>query len=270
MKKTKKNKIILGASIGLALVSVTTIGLSTWLVGLQQNSITLGDMTVSVDTVSDETEYLSVVVDGTESINIREAITAEATEGTLDGVTITGESGNVDLEVKLTDFDIVYSSDATLHSLSITPKLKKGQIVTSWPVVSMSNKTLTYPGVSLSQTDYFGRSGTSFTYIELEDPTSYSSEADLKNNNIFKESDTTYTGYKFYEKTEKNLNFKWGSLFDGDAPSVYYNEKLESVTDTGTKLQMLNQIKNELANMATAFEDQNIVIEVVLNVTPNI
>lgn len=270
MKKTKKNKIVLGASICLALVSVTTIGLSAWLVGLQQNSLTLGDMIVSVDTVSDETEYLNVVIDGTESINIREAITAETTEGTLDGVTITGESGNTDLEVKLADFDIVYSSDATLDSLTITPKLKKDQTTTSWPVVSMSDKTLTYPGVSLTQTDFFGRSGTSFTYIELEDPTSYSSETDLTNNNVFKESDTVYTGYKFYEKTEKKLNFKWGSLFNGDSPSVYYNKKLESVTDTGTKLQMLNQIKNELANMATAFEDQNIVIEVTLNVIPNV
>lgn len=266
MKKPGKNKKLLGICLGFALVSLTTIGLSTWLVGIQNASVTLDELNVVVDGVSDHTSFLNIKVDTEETgINISDVVksTIDTNKG---GVSLDGESKH-DFEVKLSDFDIVYSEDATFNELTVKTSLMSGDSEESWPTGSISGKTISFG--ETTYTDYFGRNAdTTLTFIELDMPSSIST--DLTNNGFTLNDD--YEGYHFYTKTNKTLEFKRGSMFTDDtgthSPIEYYNDKIENADSTDKKLQMLNQIKTELGLMNTLFSGKTIKITFNLSVTP--
>ena len=226
MKKTGRNKILLGFSIGFAVVSLSTVGLATWLIGLQNNEVVLDNINVVVDGISDETSYLNIkVADDDYGINISDTINAEVAPET-GGVSLDGEPNN-DFEVKLSSFDIVYSEDAQFKSLNIDVKLDNEK----FPVATLSESTITFPDKS-STTDYFGRSDGSLTFIDFVDKTSFTSEADLTSNGYTSVSD--YDGYQFFKKSNtsqkdyQSFEFTWGSIFGNKSPIEYYNEKIKN------------------------------------------
>lgn len=264
MKKTGRNKILLGFSIGFAVVSLSTVGLATWLIGLQNNEVVLDNINVVVDGISDETSYLNIkVADDDNGINISDAIKAEVAPET-GGVSLDGEPNN-DFEVKLSSFDIVYSEDAKFNSLNIDVKLGNEK----FPVATLSGSTITFPDKSTT-TDYFGRSGQSLTFIDFVDKTSFKQDTELTSNGYT--SVPGYEGYKFYKKSNtsqkdyQSFEFTWGSIFDNKSPIKYYNEKIKSAENTDTKLNMLNQVKVELSQLNKLFTGKTIKITVTLDV----
>lgn len=269
MKKTGRNKILLGFSIGFAVVSLSTVGLATWLIGLQNNKVVLDNINVVVDGISDETSYLNIkVADDDYGINISDTINAEVAPET-GGVSLDGEPNN-DFEVKLSSFDIVYSDDAKFNSLNIDVKLDNKE----FPVAKLSGSTITFPDESSTTTiDYFGRSGGSLTFIDFVDKTTFSEEADLTSNGYTSVSD--YEGYKFFKKSNtsqkdyQSFEFTWGSIFGNKSPIEFYNKKIKSAENTDTKLNMLNQVKVELSQLNKLFTGKTIKITVTLDVGSN-
>ena len=269
MKKTGRNKILLSCSIGFAVVSLSTVGLATWLIGLQNNEVVLNNINVVVDGISDETSYLNIkVADDDNGINISDTINAEVAPET-GGVSLDGEPNN-DFEVKLSSFDIVYSKDAKFNSLNIDVKLDNKE----FPVATLSGSTITFPDESsTTTTDYFGRSGKSLTFIDFVDKTSFTQEADLTSNGYTSVPD--YDGYKFFKKSNtsekdyQSFEFTWGSIFENKSPIEYYNKKIKSAENTDTKLNMLNQVKVELSQLNKLFNGKTIKITVTLNVGSN-
>lgn len=272
MKKTGRNKILLGFSIGFAVVSLSTVGLATWLIGLQNNKVVLDNINVVVDGISDETSYLNIkVADDDHGINISDTINAEVAPET-GGVSLDGEPNN-DFEVKLSSFDIVYSEDAKFKSLNIDVKLDNEEFpVATLSESTLSESTITFPDKSTT-TDYFGRSGESLTFIDFVDKTSFTKEADLTSNGYTSVSD--YEGYKFFKKSNtsekdyQSFEFTWGSIFGNKSPIEYYNEKIKSAETTDAKLNMLNQVKVELSQLNKLFTGKTIKITVTLDVGSN-
>lgn len=267
MKKTGRNKILLGFSIGFAVVSLSTVGLATWLIGLQNNEVVLDNINVEVDGISDKTSYLNIkVADGDNGINISDTINAEVAPET-GGVSLDGEPNN-DFEVKLSSFDIVYSEDATFNSLNIDVKLDNKE----FPVATLSESTITFPDESTTK-DYFGRSGESLTFIDFVDKTSFKQETELTSNGYT--SVPNYEGYKFFKKSNtsekdyQSFEFTWGSIFGNKSPIEYYNEKIKNAETTDAKLNMLNQVKVELSQLNKLFTRKTIKITVTLNVGSN-
>lgn len=269
MKKTGRNKVLLSFSIGFAVVSLSTVGLATWLIGLQNNKVVLDNINVVVDGISDETSYLNIkVADDDHGINISDTINAEVAPET-GGVSLDGEPNN-DFEVKLSSFDIVYSKDAMFSSLNIDVKLDNEK----FPVATLSESTITFPDASsTTTTDYFERSGESLTFIDFVDKTNFTQETDLTSNGYTSVPD--YDGYKFFKKSNtsekdyQSFEFTWGSIFENKSPIKYYNEKIKNAENTDAKLNMLNQVKVELSQLNKLFTGKTITITVTLNVGSN-
>ena len=97
----KKNKVILMTIISLALVSVGTIGFSTWITGIIQTEDKAEGIGVNVDISENQTAYLDVSVASNEVINIVET----KADNTADGIKFTESE---DLK---NDFDICISLD---------------------------------------------------------------------------------------------------------------------------------------------------------------
>lgn len=260
----KTSKIVAITTCSFAIVTLASVGFATWLIGLQNETVELNDINVAVDNVTDNTSYLKVeLAEGENGINISDTVNAEANVN--GGVSLSGES-NHDFDVNLSAFDIVYSEDRTFDSLTITTKLGENE----WPSVSLSAGNLSFPadanvdGNSIK--DNFGRSGEKLTFIELANSTNVT---DLSSSSEYEAVNPGIDGYYFYKmKATQALRFKWGSMFTLDSGNVspieFYNKKLEGVTDTTAKLQMLNQIKTELSAMNAIFTGKTINIEIKL------
>ena len=60
MKRNKKSKLVLFSVLGLAAISIGTVGFATWMVGVENKSETL-TFTANVDNTLNESIYLEAV-----------------------------------------------------------------------------------------------------------------------------------------------------------------------------------------------------------------
>ncbi|MBO8427218.1 MAG: hypothetical protein IAC58_01500 [Firmicutes bacterium] len=248
MKKTKRNKILLGTSLGLVLISGLTIGFSSWIIGLQKTTDVVDGLAVQVDTVEDQTAYLNIGVAENEAINIVET----TADNTADGIkfTQTGDLEN-DFNITFTSFQVILpEGSADYDVVNFEVKLVHSDSETELPKYKYSSDV---------GTDVLSRGDSEYTYIEATKLT-YTLSTDFKK--------VTTDGYDFYTiKTDSGGNifkFKWGSLFGGEnsSPVDFYQGKINEINKTGQedtdeqlkqKLKIMNQANHELSAMHTAF-----------------
>ena len=76
MKKTGRNKVLLSFSIGFAVVSLSTVGLATWLIGLQNNKVVLDNINVVVGEVKHpmlENHYIeAIIIETNKQLHVKE------------------------------------------------------------------------------------------------------------------------------------------------------------------------------------------------------
>lgn len=245
--KRNKNKIILGSILGVALVSLVTIGFSSWIIGLQKTTDQVDGLAVQVDTVEDQTAYLNIGVAEDEAINIVET----NVDNTADGIKFTQtEDFDDDFNITFTSFQVILpEGSADYDVVNFEVKLVHGDSETELPKYKYSSDV---------GTDALSRGNTEYTYIEAAKLT-YTLSTDFKK--------VTTDGYDFYTiKTDSDGNifkFKWGSLFgENSSPVEFYQGKIDAVNETGQedtdeqlkqKLQIMNQANHELSAMHTAF-----------------
>lgn len=244
MKKTKRNKILLGASIGLVLVSGLTIGFSSWIIGLDKTTDT-DTLTVQIDTVENQTKYLDVALNDN-SISIAET----AIENKNNGIYVTQEDGLTP------DFNITFSSFDVILSNSLTGAPTK--VVMTWTINDIK-PVYTYTGETIDS--LLGRSkDTTYTYIDLVKSEFILSEDFTSNQDI--------DGYTIYSLTNKTISFEWGTLFSDnsdegiDSPSEFYSNKITGAIGDGTtklenQLKIMNEANKELDAMHSAFYDND-------------
>ena len=247
MKKTKRNKILLGTSLGLVLISGLTIGFSSWIIGLQKTTDVVDGLAVQVDTVEDQTAYLNIGVAEDEAINIVET----AADNTADGIKFTQtEDLKNDFDITFTSFQIILpEGSADYDVVNFEVKLVHSDSETELPKYKYSSDV---------GTDALNRGVSEYTYIEAAKLT-YTLSTDFKKE--------TTDGYDFYTiKTDNGGNifkFKWGSLFgENSSPVEFYQGKINEINGPGQedtdeqlkqKLQIMNQANHELSEMHTAF-----------------
>ena len=266
MKNNKKKKIILGSCVGLALVSLCSVGFATWLVGMNKESATTEITNIKFDAVSSQTKYVDIGGVSGDTLTIVDNSVTTNPDGT-NNIILEGTSTK-DLDVALKKFELAYSEEGTFNSLVLSASIDG--VGTGLPV---------YP---VKENDIFGRTAnpdTNYYYIKL-DMFSETSTAAYKETTItynsttalesdFNANSESIDGFNYYEikNSSKTLKFTWGNMFDGIAPIEYYQGKLDGAKDIGTKLKMLNAIDQELTAMNEAFKNKTIKITVTLDVT---
>ena len=249
----KKKRIILGVTISLSLISVATIGFSTWVTGLLQTEDEVSGIGVKVDVVEDQTAYLSISVSNTETINIVETTT---TDTEADGIKfVENDDLENDFDIDFTTFQVVLPATepfATYNQVSFTVNLVKGESSTELPKYIYNS----------DENSSLGRiKGTSYTYIEPVTTT-----FDLTDTELFTTDSTSAPGYNIYKLAEgkQKFSFQWGNLFKSttnSTPVTFYQEKIDAVDDgEGTedeklikKLAIMHEANVELDSMHTAF-----------------
>lgn len=272
MKLSKKATITLISA--LALVSVSAIGFSSWIVGVQQK-----DTTTKITAEVDDTKNDSLVL--TASIASK-LILAEKEEYTRqDGLDIIGASRSEgDMEVSSNALSFTFQSMQIIVGANQTNptgvNLSFDENAHSFITVDTTADKLG----TVASTDL--RDGSSWTYICFEDVTIPFSDFEIDDEESVEGSYTVYN----LKSNKSTYSFLRGSFFGNDtitsdgniSPVNYYNNLLKVANDepdTGYKLKdgvtaldLVTTAKNvnvELNAMKKAFISENLTIKVSLN-----
>lgn len=262
--KTKKYTIL---GVALATVAVSSVGLATWLTGLTQKSDS-ADVSVDIDVVKDSTQYVSIAkADNETGLTFCESAEISLDQGRVIGFDNDDDNPKTkDLTINLKEFNFVYSNDSFVFK-SLTLKLTIGNAGR--------------PTYARKEGNALELKADEYSYIDLNlegakafsDGSGYGLEITASNLDTYFETETEYKGgsaYTFKKFKQNALTFKRGTLFgDGSqTPSEFYNSKIPSTDTTVQKVNKLEQVKTELAEMNKAFAGKTMNIVVSLELDP--
>lgn len=248
MKKNKK--VIIGAISGLALVSIATIGFSTWVVGVEQETQN-PTVTAVVDDVENNSIYLQASISEGEQVKL--AQTASVSGGKIVNAK---EGGAIGVSADAMKFSFENISLVVGNNVTSKPTAIKIELITS----EESNK-FNYPADDPK--DLIGkREGTNYTYITLNT----SLTLPTKTNETFTVNNDSESGYTTYTLNEakKEFSFEWGTFFGNKLPTSYYNDLYTEESNYKTLFTASANAGKELKQMAEDFKGQTITLTVSL------
>ena len=238
MKKNTKSKIVLFSVIGLAAISIGTVGFATWVTGLDKKTETV-NTTITVDTASNKTCYVEAELGTDNSISLTEDAPAKNSL-----ITIEGSPAATDLQITFTKLKVIVSSETyTFNSLDFSLEAADAE---SSPIVGCTYEAGGVAPVNLydevANTDkksYFDIKKKSYT---VSDGLSKVTADDTAN---------YVEGYDTYVAPNLVFTFKWGTLFGGDkSPSEYYKKTgnvTEDLKTSATATKVLNHMNECLS-----------------------
>lgn len=255
MNKNRKSKFVLFSVIGLAAVSIGTVGFATWMVGVEKKSEAL-TFTANVDNTLNESIYLEAVASTNEIIVAeKEAHTKVNTD--ILGAKVDSELGSGDVTVnadalKFTFTTLKYSvgngatNPTKLHLKLATPT----ETINACNVVTTSE--LTGERIGATKWSYLAYDKT-FT-IDGSGEDSITTK---------KTPEDSYTVYDFGTKT---FTLNWGDFFGSTSPVEYYNtiSAKPGYSDASAKFTLADNVSKELTAMKTALKSKKLTIDVSL------
>lgn len=258
-----KKKWIVGGALLFGGVSLLTTGFATWIVGINQLRQNLGTV---------------VEVEGTLNESVKLVATASSTPDAL-GVNI-GENhpkgpneiiGNSDGETDfIVNLDLTievgkeYLTKNTLTDITFEFNYEE--------VEGISNNKTTNNRVNVASSTNTHKSG-DYTYLDIDSASTIAVKA-TEESGVFTKTELT-SAVKYTVSDLPVTLFKWGSFFDGMAPSSYYNklyndsgyrsDKGLGITDSADDQDL---VVRELTALQDALHNGTIVVTAVLNTTP--
>lgn len=250
MNKNKKSKLVLFSVLGLAAISIGTVGFATWAVGVQRKEASLTLTAVVDNTVND-----SVILEATINSS-KKFIVADKIEVNKDNDKIIGTSKG--------EGTIGYSEDALKFSFS-TLQYSVGSSVTSLPqkmIIELVEDKVT------NAKNYVAASGNKIgTTFRTNDDAGWTY---LKFKQEITLSDATYTvqnhdSYKTYEIKTKDYVMNFGSFFNNsDSICNYYNGLSYDTLTASEIFKLTNNIKAELDTMNTQLSSGSLTVKVTI------
>ena len=234
--KSTKRKYLVGGIAAFAGVALLTTGVATWVIGA--NSTAQKDVTVTVD--EKQNNSASIEIGRVSPLKIGEQ------ENVNSGFVQVTDAAAGNMKITLTDIKYSYSSSFTSTGVAIKFSIDYGYNSEGAATSSLGNlvtetkigdkRTIAKDGKSNNK-----NAADSWQYIAApENATGLETGAD-----------TTHTISSLV------IEFKWGSFFDGNTPSSYYNGlTLSTVADA-------KNVEDELAAMKTALTSIKLTAELV-------
>lgn len=254
MKRNKKSKLVLFSVLGLAAISIGTVGFATWMVGVQKTNDVL-TVTANVDNTLNE----SIFLEATTSTN--PLIIAESAAHTKEGRDILGAK----TDGELSEGNVMVSENALKFSFTtLQYSVGNGAVnPTKLHIALEPVETNTINKVTVNKLGQEERTGDSWTYLAF-DKTYNISNNEGENNIAVAETDKG--SYKLYTFNTKEFTLDWGSFFGGKSPVSYYNEisKKEKYNNASDIFKLADNVYNELITMKSALKSGNLSIKVSL------
>lgn len=237
LKSKSRRKWLIGGSLAFASVALLTTGFATWVIGTTKTSGD-GKVNIGVDTAKDNSVELTFSLDDTDS----KIFVSEAVGDTNPNLKIERGESEADTEpdwtIKIKELNVVvgqtfYESLAGKQDLKIVFELQKD-------VTAAEDKNLVTEDKVKVRTE-----SSSWNYITL------------KTNEFKVTLPPSYpAGGKIYDisDTDKTISFDWGSYFNGDAPSKFYQDNEKNRGSLSLR-EYYQKALQELQAMKTALND---------------
>lgn len=238
LKSKSRRKWLIGGSLAFASVALLTTGFATWVIGTQKTS---GDdqVHIGVDTVEDKSVELTFSLDEKEN-GITVAEDAEKSSNTNLPIE---KSVTPDWTIKIKDLNVVvgktfYDSLKAKQDLNQDLNLKIAFELQKDVAEAKDKNSVTDDKVGV-------RTGSPWNYITLA------------KNEFSVDLPTTYPeDGKIYDisDTDKTFSFTWGSYFNGDAPSKFYQDNEKNIGSLSLR-EYYQKALQELQAMNTALNN---------------
>ena len=253
MIKNKKSKFVLFSVIGLAAISIGTVGFATWITGVENRTAT-DNVTVNVDTSKNKTVIVEAALSETDN-------TLSLTEPTTtNSQLIKVENGNpTDLTVTFKSFRVIVSDAYTLNLINFTLE-----------GTNIGNCTLNADNLSIYPNNLYGETnnGDKLSYLKITKST-YDTETSL--NTITSGQSGYIDGYTCYTLKEMAFTFSWGTMFGNGnkTPSTYLStcDEATEANTTDKKLAYVEKCNKMLNAMHSNLHNKNLTLTITANVT---
>ncbi len=267
MIKFKKNKKIFFGIVSCALVSLASVGFSSWIISIEQPNQNFS-VSINVDTMSFETVICEA------KLNKEKAtITLGPTKVDDSGI-VGGDKKEADLTTPITGQVIIANEEMDNIKgvkVSVASYSSSDQITdnSSDQITDSSSDQITDNNkVTIGTNDVFGRQAGDYYYLKP------SIEIIAKTNLSF--SGYTVSGFQVAELTALNdLSMAYSTFFGNEDPATFYSEKLNAIRENYIKkangvtaetyLSAIKTAQTEIGNMKTALSSLTIKIEVLRN-----
>ena len=257
MNKNRKSKLVLFSVIGLAAVSIGTVGFATWMVGVEKKSEAL-TFTANVDNTLNESLYLEA------EASSNEIIIAEKVEHTKANTDILGAKvdsplgeGNVTVNPNALQFTFTKLKYSLGNGATNPTKLHlKLATATETETINACNV------VTTSELTGERTGATKWSYLAYDKTfTINGSEGD-----IITTTPTSKGSYTEYDFGTKTFTLNWGDFFGSTSPVTYYNtiSAKEAYSDASAKFTLADNVSKELTAMQTALKGKQLTIDVSL------
>lgn len=263
----KRNKIIAFSVSTLAVLSVSTVGFATWLVGVQKTSVDVKVIATVDDTSTSQSVFLTAKIDIDEGIKLAEAAG-------------TGSDGGDYKIIKATQGDINTAGEDYLGFTFSELKLrmsagefdgKPNAIKISLPVYSKG--TVEFNETNTVKTDEFSkvgkREGSSWSYVSFSEVILDLTE---ENFTITSLDSGAFTEYTIIDG-KNDFSFAWGTFFGTKSPVNFYNS-LYTDADFGegkdefkVLLDASQKATKELEDMKTNLKELTLKVEAIKKVS---
>lgn len=266
----KKNKIIIGAISAFTLVSIATIGFSSWVIGVQQQEVDVEGLKLSVDTVQNDSVFLDVTLPAEETVKICEPsevtrikttdIVGTSNTTSSDGIGFAPDAMTFSLDTITLRVGKNVSSNNTPKGVKFTLSTEDGK--------NTFNKVTTNEFASSDVVDEWedktARGDGPWTYLALETTIALTEFTNDSETN----SSASYTTYTL---EDKQLTLLWGSFF-GNAtvsgqnkkPTDFYNSLYKGVKPDPSfdiLMEAATKATTELKAMNTKMTNQTITLK---------
>ena len=253
MKNNKKSKLVLFSVLGLAAISIGTVGFATWITGVVETKAS-DTVIVNVDTSKNKTAIIEATLND-KSLTLKEPTSTEAEKSNQ---IITVESGaETDLKITFSKFRVIVSSAYKLQSVSF-------DIGTT----SIDNCKISEDKLSIYPTKlYEGIDNTnSLSYLKVGTAT-----IELSSLKKIESGEGYVEGYSCYTLNSMEYSFSWGTMFgDGtQKPSTYLSkctEATNSLSNIEDKLAYIEKCNKMLNAMYTNLDGNSLTLSVIANV----
>lgn len=269
MNKNKKSKIVLFSVIGLAAVSIGTVGFATWVVGVQRTEVGL-QLSAKVDDTQNKSIMLEAVINPDYEFKVAE--TQEHNTITDNDLVVTGNTGSNSIGYDRNAMKFQFSTlqfscgDAATKPSKLTLKLATDG--------ANSFNTVTANKLGSERTD------SPWTYLSLD----YTLTLDYNegvSKNVTAKAKVEGQSYTTYEIDTKTFDMHWGTFFgnasyeSNTSPLQYYNSisnKKEGgsgpyVYDTPSELFTLaDNIHSEISTMNSVLNNSSNTLKILVKV----
>lgn len=247
MKSKSRRKWLLGGSLAFASVALLTTGFATWVIGTQKTSGD-GQLNIDVDTVEDKSVELTFKLDDTDD----RIIVAEDAEKSSNKNLPIEKTVTPDWSIKIKDLNVVVG-ETLYNSLKAKQKEKQeaGQDLGLKIAFELQKDVADDKNSVTKDKDLVGVRGeqteSSWNYITL-----------VKSKFDVTLPDSYPAGGRIYDINDtpdnKTFSFIWGSYFNGDAPSKFYQDNEKNKEESQTLREYYQNALKELQAMNKALD----------------